>query len=232
MTSRIIMRCGVKGPQDLTHVMRCGVKGSQDLTDIRRSATNDPISVLLYGSEAWVTTLADRRRLDVLDKRCQRRLLRVFWHISNQSIREVKRDGMVCFFLFLYIALYPVHWTAQSALQSHWCNEECGKGPENITDVMRCGSKITQDLTDVMRCGVKGPQDFTDVMRSGGRIIKYHNIDNGITVCVFVLYENDLELWTLQNTWNKTNAICEPHYFYLDIHAGCNKQPVSKTRNK
>ena len=48
------------------------------------------VSVLLYGSEAWATTLADRRRLDVFDMRCQRRLLRVFWqqHISNQTIRE------------------------------------------------------------------------------------------------------------------------------------------------
>ena len=48
------------------------------------------VSVLLYGSEAWVTTLADRRRLDVFDMRCQRRFLRVFWrpHVSNQSIRE------------------------------------------------------------------------------------------------------------------------------------------------
>ena len=45
------------------------------------------VSVLLYGSEAWATTLADRRRLDVFDMRCQRR---VFWqqHVSNQSIRE------------------------------------------------------------------------------------------------------------------------------------------------
>ena len=44
------------------------------------------VSVLLYGSEAW----ADRRRLDVFDMRCQRRLLRVFWqqHISNHRIRE------------------------------------------------------------------------------------------------------------------------------------------------
>ena len=48
------------------------------------------VSVLLYGSEAWATTLADRRRLDVFDMRCQRRLLRVFWqqHVINQSIRE------------------------------------------------------------------------------------------------------------------------------------------------
>ena len=51
------------------------------------------VSVLLYGSEAWATTLADRRRLDVFDMRCQRRLLRVFWqqHISNHSIRERKQ---------------------------------------------------------------------------------------------------------------------------------------------
>ncbi len=49
------------------------------------------VSVLLYGSEAWATTLADRRRLDMFfDMRCQRRILRVFWqqHISNHSIRE------------------------------------------------------------------------------------------------------------------------------------------------
>ena len=48
------------------------------------------VSVLLYGSEAWATTLADRRRLDVFDMRCQRHLLCVFWqqHISNHSIRE------------------------------------------------------------------------------------------------------------------------------------------------
>ena len=48
------------------------------------------VSVLLYGYEAWATTLADRRRLDVFDMRCQRRLLCVFWqqHISNHRIRE------------------------------------------------------------------------------------------------------------------------------------------------
>ena len=48
------------------------------------------VSVLLYGCEAWATTLADRRRLEVFNMRCQRRLLRVFWqqHISNHSIRE------------------------------------------------------------------------------------------------------------------------------------------------
>ena len=52
------------------------------------------VSLLLYGSEAWATILADRRRLDVFDMRCQRRLLRVFWqqHISNQSIRERTRQ--------------------------------------------------------------------------------------------------------------------------------------------
>ncbi len=45
------------------------------------------VSVLLYGSEAWITTLADRRRLDVFDMRCQRRVLCVFWqqHISSTS---------------------------------------------------------------------------------------------------------------------------------------------------
>ena len=46
--------------------------------------------VLLYGSEAWTATLADRRRLEEFDMRCQMRLLLVFWqkHVNNQSISE------------------------------------------------------------------------------------------------------------------------------------------------
>ena len=49
-----------------------------------------PFCSMALGAEAWATTLADRRRLDVFDMRCQRRLLCVFWqqHISNHSIRE------------------------------------------------------------------------------------------------------------------------------------------------
>ena len=52
------------------------------------------VSVLLYGSESWSTTLADCRRLEVFDMRCHRRLLHVFWqqHISNRSIHEVKKE--------------------------------------------------------------------------------------------------------------------------------------------
>ena len=48
------------------------------------------VSILLYGSEAWSTTLADRRRLDMFNMCCQMHLLRVFWqqHISNRSIHE------------------------------------------------------------------------------------------------------------------------------------------------
>ena len=38
--------------------------------------------------------VSDRRRLDVFDMRCQRRLLRVFWqqNVSNQSIRECTKQ--------------------------------------------------------------------------------------------------------------------------------------------
>ena len=51
---------------------------------------------MVYSSEAWSTTLTDRRRLeklDVFDMHCQRRLMRVFWQRaqyvnSNRSIRE------------------------------------------------------------------------------------------------------------------------------------------------
>ena len=71
------------------------------------------VSVLLYGSEAWTTTLADRRRLDVFGMRCQRRLLGVFWqqHVSNQSIRErtkqttsssLRRQRRLCWFGHLH----------------------------------------------------------------------------------------------------------------------------------
>ena len=52
------------------------------------------VSVLLYGPEAWSTTLADRHCLDVFNMRCQRRLLRVFWQqqISSRSIRELTKE--------------------------------------------------------------------------------------------------------------------------------------------
>ena len=46
------------------------------------------VSVLICGSEAWSPTLADGRRLDEFDNRCQWRLLCVFsqQHIINRSI--------------------------------------------------------------------------------------------------------------------------------------------------
>ena len=58
-----------------------------NINDVYRALV---VSVLLYGYEARSTTLADRRRLDVFDMRCQRHLLRVFWqqHVSNRNIRE------------------------------------------------------------------------------------------------------------------------------------------------
>ena len=75
------------------------------------------VSVLLYGSETWFTTLADRRSLDVFDIRCQRRLLRVFWqqHISNRSILELSKEPSASSLLRqaayassdIYIACHP-----------------------------------------------------------------------------------------------------------------------------
>ncbi len=64
------------------------------------------VSVLLYGSEARTTTLADRRRLDVFDMRCQRRLPHVFWqqHISNHSIRERTKQPTASYLL------RPLRW--------------------------------------------------------------------------------------------------------------------------
>ena len=43
------------------------------------------VSVLLCGSEALASTLADRRRLDVFDMRCQRRLLQCVCSGSSTS---------------------------------------------------------------------------------------------------------------------------------------------------
>ena len=60
------------------------------------------VSVLLYGSEAWATTLADLRRLDVFfDMRCQRRPLRVFWqqHIITHTIRERTKQPTASYIL-------------------------------------------------------------------------------------------------------------------------------------
>ena len=59
------------------------------------------VSVLLYGSESWSSTLADRHRLDVFDMRCQRRPLRVFvqQHISIRSIRERPMQPSTSYFL-------------------------------------------------------------------------------------------------------------------------------------
>ena len=47
-------------------------------------------SVLMHDSESWFITLADRRRFDVSDMSCQRRLLRVLWQqcISNENIHK------------------------------------------------------------------------------------------------------------------------------------------------
>ena len=52
------------------------------------------ISVWPYGSAAWSTTFVDRRRLDVFNMCCQRRLMRVFWqqHTSNRSIRKCTKQ--------------------------------------------------------------------------------------------------------------------------------------------
>ena len=49
------------------------------------------VSVLLYGSESWSTTLADCRRSDVFDMCCHRRLLRVFG--SSTSATEASMNA-------------------------------------------------------------------------------------------------------------------------------------------
>ncbi len=48
------------------------------------------LSVLLNGSQCWKTTVAIKRKLEVFQNKCLRRILRVFWpeNISNDDIRD------------------------------------------------------------------------------------------------------------------------------------------------
>ena len=51
--------------------------------------------VVMYGCESWTVKKAERRRIDVFELWCWRRLLRVPWTArrSNQSIRKETRPG-------------------------------------------------------------------------------------------------------------------------------------------
>ena len=52
-------------------------------------------SVVMYGCKSWTIKKAERRRSDVFELRCWKRLLRVFWTArrSNQSIlKEVNPE--------------------------------------------------------------------------------------------------------------------------------------------
>ena len=51
--------------------------------------------VVMYGCESWTTKKAERRRIDVFELRCWRRLLRVPWtsRRSNQSILKEISPG-------------------------------------------------------------------------------------------------------------------------------------------
>lgn len=48
------------------------------------------ITILTYGSEVWVTTKTQSRRLEVFHQRCLRRILRVRWyhHVTNLNILQ------------------------------------------------------------------------------------------------------------------------------------------------
>ena len=108
------------------------------------------VYVLLYGSEAsWATTLADRRRLDVFDMRCQRRLLRMFWqqHSRNQSIRErskqptassLLRQHRLRWFGHLHRmpSSLPVRRVFDFNPNIHGCKIPRGRPKTNITSIM------------------------------------------------------------------------------------------------
>ena len=51
--------------------------------------------VVMYGCESWTVKKAERRRIDVLELWCWRRLLRVLWTArrSNQSILKANSPG-------------------------------------------------------------------------------------------------------------------------------------------
>ena len=57
-------------------------------TKIRLFKSN-VLSVLLYGSECWKTTVAIEKKLEVFQNKCLRRILKIFWPnvISNEDLR-------------------------------------------------------------------------------------------------------------------------------------------------
>ena len=63
--------------------------------------------IVLYGAETWTMRKHERRKIDAFELWCWRRVLRVSW---------MERERQTYKKLWFYIALYPVHWTAQSAL--------------------------------------------------------------------------------------------------------------------
>ena len=52
--------------------------------------------VVMYGCESWTVKKAERRRIDVFELWCWRRLLRVPWTLrrSNQSVPEYSLEGL------------------------------------------------------------------------------------------------------------------------------------------
>ncbi len=46
-----------------------------------------------YGSEAWNTTKAQLKRVEVFHQRCLRRILRIKWfhHVRNEDVLKVKQ---------------------------------------------------------------------------------------------------------------------------------------------
>ena len=90
--------------------------------------------VIMYACECWNIKKAEGRRIDTLEMRCWRRLLRVPWTArrSNQSLLKEISPGCSSEGLVLYLKLqYFGHLMQRvDSLERLWCWEELREGGE------------------------------------------------------------------------------------------------------
>ena len=82
--------------------------------------------VVMYGYESWTVKKAERRRIDVFELWCWRRLLRVPWTArrSNQSILKEISSGCSLEGLMLKLKL-PILWPPDVKKPTHWKRPWC-----------------------------------------------------------------------------------------------------------
>lgn len=98
------------------------------------------LSVLMYGSECWKTSISTEKKLEVFQNRCLRRILKIFWPntISNEDLRnrtdtvKIKETikvrwwrwlGHVCRTTSNSLLRTALHWTPQGT-RNRGCPKE------------------------------------------------------------------------------------------------------------